>query len=385
MPGTDVNSRQRENLHKSWQELKTSLRKNRARIIWLLSIIPVIQFWAQLLTDTEYAGQDPTVRGLRIFDWAKAFFPGKYRPLTESGLAANVILFPRGADGISGKDVTQGGLYDCRFLSAVASLASSSRGRKLIFDMIRQNEDGSFTVTFPGDAGHRLNVTPLTETELRLYARAEDRATRQNRGQWLPVLEKAYGQYRVEHMDVCDHCLRFCKHLIFEARPTSTPILLGFAASYGSGDDRAVDLLTGKSAHVLMTWGFEVGNSGPGKGYVTMRQVRSWLNRAEVVKQFEEEQHNALVASIKNGGIANAGTELSAEATSVGLRSGHAYAVLGYDTTKRMLLICDPMGKVEIHNADTGSTRDGVNDGIFVLSLPDFNRYFSHLAVQDGS
>lgn len=369
-----------ENVRKVLTQLREELVRHRKKIIVIVSVALIFSFGMQMLTDVEFAGQDITVRGLRVFDWAKAFFPGKYKSLTDSPLATNVVLFPEGE--ISGKDVTQGGIYDCRFLSALASLASSKNGRKVIHQMIAANSDGSFTVTFAGDTAHPVTVSPLTENELRLYARAEDRQTHKIRGQWLPVIEKAYGRYRVEHMSVVDQALRFCKHLIFEGRPASEPILSGFGASYGSGDDLAFALLTGRPARVLPTWGYEIGTVGLGKGYVTWRQTQSWLQRATVVQQFEDEQNEALVSSIKSGGIANAGTELCPEATSVGLRSGHAYAVLGYDSARRVLLIADPMGKVEINNAQSGSARDGINDGIFVVSLSDFNRYFSHLAVQ---
>ncbi|MFX8660774.1 hypothetical protein ABTM16_18905, partial [Acinetobacter baumannii] len=65
-------------------------------------------------------------------------------------------------------------------------------------------------------------------------------------GIWLPVLEKAYGQYRNAHQDVVSEFKRFCKHSIFELRPTCISELPSFGAAFGATDDEAAKLLTGK-------------------------------------------------------------------------------------------------------------------------------------------
>lgn len=376
-----IMGRRLDNCIETWRQLKAGAIKHKRKILVAVCLLLFVQFWSLMLTDVEYAGQDVTVRGLRIFDWLKAFVPGKYKPLTDTTLAPNAVLFVKGISGIRGTDVVQGGVYDCRFLSALASLASSKNGRESIEKMIKSQPDGSFTVTFPGDSTNPVTVGPLTQTEVRLYARAEDRASHSSSGMWVPVIEKAYGRYRIDHMSGIDRVLRLLKHTIFEARLDSAPILVGFGASYGSGDDLAMSLLTDRPTKQLMTWGYEIGTFGLGKGYATVRQVQSWFDRAKTVKSFEDEQHAALVASSKSGGIATAGTELSQDAATVGLRPGHAYALIGYDVDKRVVLISDPMGKIEFRDGESGSVRDGVNDGIFMLSLTDFNRYFSHLTV----
>lgn len=372
-----------ENIANSLRTLGPMLRKYRKKIVVIAIGILLFQFCIQLLLEIEYAGQDPSVRGLRIIDWLKVFSPGKYKPLTESPPSKNVVLFPKGKDSIDGRYVIQGGVYDCRFLSIIASFASSPKGKGVLFEMIKENPDGTYTVTFPNEKGNPITIAPLTEKEVSIYARLEDRVTKQNKGLWLAVLEKAFGKYRIEHQDPYEHFLHFSKHALFEGRFTSSPMLEGFGASFGAKDDGAAVLLTGKPLNKMPTSGWEIGSFGLGKGYVSMRQIRSWFDRDKVRKEFEDEQHQALAACFKNGGIANAGTEVSPEASAHGLMSGHAYSVLGYDAEKRLLLISDPMGKGDFFYPEEGNAiKDGVNDGIFTLPLSEFNKYFSHVSAQ---
>ncbi len=372
-----------ENIANSFRTLGPMLRRNRKKITVAVIFVLIFQFGVQLLLEIEYAGQDPSVRGLRIFDWLKVFSPGKYKPLTDSPTANNVVLFPNELDSVDGRYVIQGGVYDCRFLSIVAGFASTPNGKSVLFSMIKENPDGTYTVTFPNEMDHPITVQPLTEKEVSIYARLEDRVTRQNKGLWLAVLEKAFGQYRIAHQSPYEHFLHFCKHSLFESRFTSTPMLEGFGASFGAKDDGAAVLLTGKPLKKMSTSGWELGSFGLGKDYVSVRQIRSWFNRDKVLQEFENEQHQALSSCIKSGGIANAGTEVSPEASAHGLMAGHAYSILGYDSDKRILLISDPMGKGDFFYPEKGNAiADGVNDGIFSLSLTEFNKYFSHIAIQ---
>ena len=55
--------------------------------------------------------------------------------------------------------VTQLPYGDCFFEAALASLADTKQGQQLIKNMIKENKDGSYTVTFPGDPKHPIRVT----------------------------------------------------------------------------------------------------------------------------------------------------------------------------------------------------------------------------------
>lgn len=83
-------------------------------------------------------------------------------------------------------------------------------------------------------------------------------------GVWLPVLEKAYGQYRNEHQNYFDQIRRFCKHAILEGRLTANSDLPGFAVAYGATDDQAAVLLGCRPLTEYRTLSFECGEFGFG-------------------------------------------------------------------------------------------------------------------------
>jgi hypothetical protein len=89
------------------------------------------------------------------------------------------ILVNLGQSGSAGVD--QGGLPDCAFEAAVASVASSPQGQKDISNMIALNKDGSYTVTFPGASQHPIEVN------------SQDLANKKidNSAGWANVLEAA--------------------------------------------------------------------------------------------------------------------------------------------------------------------------------------------------
>ncbi len=60
--------------------------------------------------------------------------------------------------GVSGVDQSMH-YNDCWFEAALASLAQSDKGQKLIANMISLNKDGSYTVIFPGLPDKPINVT----------------------------------------------------------------------------------------------------------------------------------------------------------------------------------------------------------------------------------
>lgn len=80
--------------------------------------------------------------------------------------------------------VQQGSVGDCVLLALISSLAGSDP--EAIQEMIRTNADGSYTVTFPGAPDEPVTV----------QLEPGDVFFAQNRsGDWVTVLEKAYGTY----------------------------------------------------------------------------------------------------------------------------------------------------------------------------------------------
>jgi hypothetical protein len=84
--------------------------------------------------------------------------------------------------------IRQGSIGDCYFESSLAALANSNPG--VIKNAIKDNGDGTYTVTFPGDKDHPIKVKAPTEAEQGLYNHGSPN------GYWASVMEKAFGQYR---------------------------------------------------------------------------------------------------------------------------------------------------------------------------------------------
>lgn len=83
------------------------------------------------------------------------------------------------------------GVGDCYFEAALASLASINP--QMIKNMIKENKDGSFTVTFPGAPKEPITVQRPTQAEVAFYG-GESKC-----GAWPWVLRKAYGKYCNQH------------------------------------------------------------------------------------------------------------------------------------------------------------------------------------------
>lgn len=71
---------------------------------------------------------------------------------------------------------------DCYFLASLSSLAATDGGAQKIKEMIRNNEDGSLTVTFPG-----AKDSPVTVSDEDIDSSQAD-----NDAKWADVLEAAY-------------------------------------------------------------------------------------------------------------------------------------------------------------------------------------------------
>jgi hypothetical protein len=83
--------------------------------------------------------------------------------------------------------ISQGIIGDCYFEASVASMAATQP--ELIQQMIKDNHDGTYTVSFPGDPDNPITVDAPTEAERGLYNGGR------SYGIWANVLEKAYGKY----------------------------------------------------------------------------------------------------------------------------------------------------------------------------------------------
>jgi hypothetical protein len=89
---------------------------------------------------------------------------------------------------IKPENATQGiGIPNCHFTATVSSMAQADP--EALKNMVRQNKDHTFTVTFPGDPAHPQTVGAPDDWELETFAGGQS-------GVWANVIDKAYRKYK---------------------------------------------------------------------------------------------------------------------------------------------------------------------------------------------
>jgi len=89
--------------------------------------------------------------------------------------------------GIVPEAVQQGVIQDCNLFAPLMSLAKVAPDE--IRNMIKDNGDGTYTVTFPGAKDQPMTVSAPTQAEQGLYSSLTKFGT------WPAVIEKAYGEF----------------------------------------------------------------------------------------------------------------------------------------------------------------------------------------------
>jgi len=102
------------------------------------------------------------------------------------GVVRDLYATPNPRDSISPEAITQGMIGNCYLASALSSVAQSNP--ELIQNAIRDNRDGTYTVTFPGAREYPVTVKAPTEAEQGLYNAGSQH------GLWASVMEKAAGE-----------------------------------------------------------------------------------------------------------------------------------------------------------------------------------------------
>lgn len=248
------------------------------------------------------------------------------------------------AQAIRPDAVRQGASPDCFYLAPIASLAGSQPQE--LAKMIKDNKDGTFTVTFPGDVAHPQTVKRPNDAELAVYAKASEN------GVWAPVLEKAFMSYLESNPEARKKAL---SEDDAAAGGTGRNVL-----SEGGRVTFAMELLTGKSVSMIVPAG-DISS-----GATVAENVSGNLGKSLPV-----------VAAVKEG---------NSYAESLGLPTGyhHAYSVLGYDEKSGTYTIRNPYGVGEPTTA-AATLRDNVNDGTFKLTREQFARCFNEVYLGNES
>lgn len=219
-------------------------------------------------------------------------------------------------DSINPDSIKQGQLGDCYFLSSLASLANENP--QAVKDMIKDNGDGTYTVTFPGDPSKPITVDRPTDEEMKKYAHSDD-------GGWVSVIEKAHRKYTGrETSDEGDDPEVAIKLL-------SPP-----------GSDTVNDDLAGSILRIGRTTFENVE-----------KDIKNALNDGRLIVADTDDDNwlrNHLGASNNPGSLAN----------------NHAFAVVGYDEQTKTVTMQNPWGG------------EG-QDGNFTVSLDEFYNRFTNL------
>jgi len=258
-----------------------------------------------------------------------------------------------GVDGIVPTAFRQGKLGNCYFMAALSSLAAVDP--HAIVKMIKDNHDGTYTVTFPISPNEPITVTAPTEVERARYTRTYSFDGNKNHGDWPIIMEKAFGQWCINRP------LRIWRRSPAEWLGNKVfgkfgKIIPQENSDGGSVYHRGLMALTGKIPHVDLCI-----NNNEKKLDDAMQKV------------FAKGQPATAFISRRMDAIVGLHEDLTDDAK---LLCGHEYGVLGYDAGTKLVTIREPNGYFEPCDKND-VPEDGIRDGVFKISLERFRKNFT--------
>lgn len=304
-------------------ELKKALhdpsikKDDAAALATLFSLVQMEDGLPDGLTREKLAEIKSGAGGSDLNDWVAILFQNNR---TDLGWKSREVF--TGGQPVA-ETVKQGRFGTCYFLAALVAKAKADPDS--IKKMIKDNGNGTFTVTFPG--ARAVTVQAPTDAELLVHASAG------SNGMWVTIIEKAYGQMRNQDAD----------------KPLAEPM---DQVEGGTADD-GIGPLTKKGLDEDELW-------------ITFEST----TRAKIQKALKN--HKMITCRVKKGG-------------SKEVQDQHAYTVIGYDPKTDMVTIRNPWGqggnRAEPQNPD-GSAKDGQMDGVFQLTISQFDDIFTAIAYE---
>ena len=268
----------------------------------------------------------------------------------ESQLMAS--LFPSGMNSIYPEAVIQGYTGDCEAISAIASLARLNSGKKLIRSYFSYVSKDLVKVTLPGALVPVLVSIPDVKNNT-AYGYSPDS------GLWVPTLERALAMYAVEFMTDC-HAPD--SYQMYSAGRSYSPceiedVLEGVSGMY------VMSLLTNKYSYRLETGAIDK--------QLLHDKLLMYANQSQTITA----GINSLTTSNNNQGSNDYTCEL--------LLSGHEYSILHYDSFNQLVTLLNPYNENDLLDLKTGKPLDGIDDGMFMLSLDKFMDLFDTINLSD--
>lgn len=250
------------------------------------------------------------------------------RSLNEGRGQNSLYATPNPLDSIKPDAVKQGHIGNCYFEGALGAVASSNP--ELIRDAIKDNGDGTYTVTFPGAKNEPITVKSPTPAEMAVFNQSSERGT------WAGVMEKAYGQYRENHNWISSY----------------TPQQ---AADGGGDPGKVLQLLTGRPHESV-----DLSKASP-------EDVARHLEQA-----FSRQPPSAVTAETNPvwGGFFGGGW-ISDGNTKDDFALNHAFTITGFQPDGK------GGGTVQVRNP--WGLEDGTTRGNISVSLDKFMKNFGHL------
>lgn len=222
--------------------------------------------------------------------------------------------------------ITQGHIGNCYLVAAIASVAQSNP--QAIRDMIKDNGNGTYTVTFPGAKDNPITVKAPTQAEQGIFNGASQHGT------WASVLEKAAGELYNQG---------WLRSIIGR---TNSPAEGGDG---GGLPGNALRLLTGNDTEFFTT------------SLNSQRNIADQLTAA-----FAEKPPRAVTASTFNLPFS--------DNTADGFARGHAFSITGFTPDGK------GGGLVTIRNPWNGG--EGTTAGTTQISLEAFMRNFGYVSFE---
>lgn len=271
------------------------------------------------------ADQTSTAEGLNVMNWAYR------RDLNE----VNSKVYANEADPLKSivpeACVQPIGVGNCHFVAAMASLAALNPAR--IKEMITDNKNGTFTVTFPGQKPVTVNAP--TRGEMLYYEMPSKNGT------WTAVLMKAFGKF---------------------SSPGAARDMEGAGGSIAA---YGLKILGGHGVDIDQNF------------LTTYGTMHSKL-------EANLKNHRPMIAGINNEFWSLFGLSDNKEDSS-GLQCGHAYSVLDFspnpaDPQNAMITLRNPYGESSWFDGKPPDCITDLGGGKFQMSLYDFSRLFSDIA-----
>ncbi|MBX3167683.1 MAG: hypothetical protein KF760_09735 [Candidatus Eremiobacteraeota bacterium] len=222
--------------------------------------------------------------------------------------------------------VKQGSFGTCYFISALVAKAQADPDG--VKKMIKDNGNGTFTVSFPG--AKSVTVNAPTDTELLIHADTGDN------GMWVTIIEKAFGKMKNDDA--------------FFSKTESMDKVEGDTLAAG------INPLT-----------------------------RKGVDTDELIFTLESTTRSKIQKALANHKMITAAINKDLIFTS-DAQDGHAYTIIAFDPKTDRVTIRNPWGqggqRAEPQNSD-GTAKDGKMDGVFQLTIKEFDSMFSTIAYEE--